>query len=287
MVQNIQRVFSIQSQNGSLKYPLTSKLNKGLTAEIDCNICKIGLFAKAAMLAGHWLWLFSRWCTGLCSVRDGHGVHHIPVVLVSMTLALCPRPVIGECGASETIHAWALSGAAEQIQHHAMPCHAVNVSSVPNGFFQQAAGCSSLVHDSFRDRRFSWGKIFGCILHRGWLLAPIYILLIVPIPCNFCVAGAERSKWIRGWAEGLRGWGAEGVRSWHVTRFHKGLNAKSEELGTCQVTGLQYAFAGSFFSDVNEAVQRCAWHDWITERQRTWIAFEWYWMKKWMKIIWY
>ena len=79
------------------------------------------------------------------------------------------------------------------------------------GRADSAAGCSFLVHDSFRDRTFLW-YIFGCILHRGWLLAPIYILLIVPIPCNFCVAGAERSKWIRGWAEGLRGrrgWGAE------------------------------------------------------------------------------
>ena len=43
-------------------------------------------------------------------------------------------------------------------------------------------------------------------------------------------------------------------------------NLKNLELLGWQVTGLQYAFAGSFFSDVNEA-QRCAGHD--DRRQRT------------------
>ena len=97
-------------------------------------------------------------------------------------------------------------GSADSAPCHTMPYHAVNVFSVPNGSFSrlQVVHPLSTIHSVTED--FLW-YIFGCILHRGWLLASIYILLIVPIPCNFCVAGAERSKGIRGWAEGLRGWG--------------------------------------------------------------------------------
>ena len=155
------------------------------------------------------------------------------------------------------------------------PYHAVN------GLFSrlQVVHPLSTIH-SVMTEDFLW-YIFGCILHLCDYLHQFTSFWLCPFLVTFV---SQVLKDLRGYEAGLRGWGAEGLRGWgHGRTCHQeGLNAKSEELGTCQVTGLQYAFAGSFFSDVNEAAQRCAWHDWITERQRTWIAIEWYWMKKWM-----
>ena len=222
------------------------------------------------MLAGHWLWLFSRWCTGLCSVRDGHRVQHVSVVLVSMTLALCPRPVIGECGASETIHAWALSGcgSADSAPCHTMPYHAVNVFSVPNGSFSrlQVVHPLSTIHSVTED-------FFGISLVVSSIVVDYLHQFTSFWLCQFLVTFVSQVlKDLRGYEAGLRGWGGE-VMARHVTRFQKGLNAKSEELGTCQVTGLQYAFEGSFFSDVNEAVQRCV--AWLNHRKTAYMNCNW------------